>query len=127
MTTRKPPRALVGAPYLDAHGIPLDALREATVVFDGSAREACRGFPANVNVAAAVSLAGIGPDRTRVRIVADPAIARNTHDIEVIGDFGRLTVHIENAPSANPRTGVLAAQSIIAVLKKLASPIRVGT
>ena len=127
MTTRKPPRGLAGAPYLDEHRIDVTRLTEPTVVFEGTAREAIRGFPANVNVAVAVSLAGIGPDRTRVRIVADPTIIRNTHDVDVVGDFGRLTVRIENTPSANPRTGVITAQSVIATLKKLTSPVRIGT
>ena len=127
MTTRKPPRGLAGAPYLEAHGIDVAALTEPRVVFEGSAREACRGFPANVNVSAAVSLAGIGPDRTRVRIIADPSLDRNTHDVEVAGDFGRFTVHIENRPSANPRTGVLTAMSILATIRKLTSPFRVGS
>jgi aspartate dehydrogenase len=127
ITTRKPPRALAGAPYLEANGIDIMALRSPQVVFEGSAREACRGFPANVNVSAAVSLAGIGPDRTRVRIIADPTISRNMHDVEVTGDFGRFVVHVENAPSGNPRTGVLAAQSVIATLRKLTTPVLVGT
>ncbi|HLY22290.1 MAG TPA: aspartate dehydrogenase [bacterium] len=126
MTTRKPPRGLVGAPYLEANDIDLSGLIEPRVVFEGSARDACRGFPANVNVSAAVSLAGIGPDRTRVRIIADPSLDRNMHDVEVAGDFGRFTVHIENRPSANPRTGVLTAMSILATIKRLASPLRAG-
>src|SRR5579864_9182983 len=126
MTTRKPPRGLVGAPYLEANGIDLSGLIEPRVVFEGSARDACRGFPANVNVSAAVSLAGIGPDRTRVRIIADPSLDRNMHDVDVAGDFGRFTVHIENRPSANPRTGVLTAMSILATIKRLASPLRAG-
>ncbi|MGH2373879.1 MAG: aspartate dehydrogenase [bacterium] len=127
MTTRKPPRALAGAPYLQEHGIDVMTLRDPQVIFEGSAREACRGFPANVNVSAAVSLAGIGPDRTRVRIIADPTLTRNMHDVEVTGDFGRFAVHIENAPSENPRTGILTAQSVVALLRKLAAPVRVGT
>jgi aspartate dehydrogenase len=127
MTTRKPPRGLAGAPYLMEHGIDVLALREPQVVFEGSARDACRGFPANVNVAAAVSLAGIGPDRTRMRIIADPTIGCNMHDVEVTGSFGRFAVHIENVPSQNPRTGVLVAQSVVATLKKLTSSIQVGT
>ncbi|MDR7419630.1 MAG: aspartate dehydrogenase [Armatimonadota bacterium] len=127
MVTRKPPRGLAGAPYLEQHRIDVMALEQPAVVFDGTAREATRGFPANVNVAVAVSLAGIGPDRTRVRIIADPTVTRNTHDVEVTGDFGRLTVHIENTPSANPRTGVLTAQSVVATLRKLISPVRIGT
>ncbi len=127
MTTRKPPRGLAGAPYLEARGLDVAALTGPRVVFEGSAREACRGFPANVNVSAAVSLAGIGPDRTRVRIIADPSLDRNMHDVEVAGEFGRFTVHIENRPSANPRTGVLTAMSILATIRKLTSPLRVGS
>lgn len=127
MVTRKPPRALAGAPYLQDHGIDVFAIRGPQVVFEGTAREACRGFPANVNVAAAVSLAGIGPDRTRVRIIADPSLDRNMHDVEVTGDFGRFIVHIENTPSENPRTGVLTAQSVVTTLRKLTSVVRVGT
>lgn len=127
MTTRKPPRGLAGAPYLEANGIDVGGFTEPRIVFEGSAREACRGFPANVNVSAAVSLAGVGPDRTRVRIIADPSLDRNMHDVEVVGEFGRFTVHIENRPSANPRTGVLTAMSILATLRKIASPFRVGS
>ena len=126
MTSRKPPRSLAGAPYLEANRIDLTGLAAPRVVFEGTAREACRGFPANVNVSAAVSLAGIGPDRTRVRIIADPSLDRNMHDVEVTGEFGRFTVHIENRPSANPRTGVLTAMSVLAAIRKLASPLRVG-
>ena len=85
-TTRKPPLGLEGAPYLVEHGISLAGLREEKEIFSGSARDACRGFPANVNVTAAVSLAGIGPDQTRVRILAVPGLARNYHDIENSGE-----------------------------------------
>lgn len=128
MVTRKPPRGLAGAPYVAERGIDLDALTTETVLFEGSAREACRAFPANVNVSAALSLAGVGPDKTRVRVVAVPGLTRNTHDIELTGEFGRLTAHIENVPSEeNPRTGKLSALSAIALLKELGSPLRVGT
>lgn len=103
------------------------AFRTETVLFDGSAREACKGFPANVNVAAAVSLAGIGPDRTRIRILVAPGSTRNMHDVEVEGEFGRLTTHIENIPTDNPRTGKLAYLSAIAMLKQIVSPYHYGT
>lgn len=127
LVTRKPPRALVGAPYLVEREIDLFHLAEPVVVFEGTAREACRGFPANVNVAAAVSLAGVGPDRTKVRIVADPSLERNTHEVSVSGEFGRFTLLIENRPTENPRTGILTALSAIATLRRLAAPLRVGT
>ena len=113
MVSRKPLAALEGAPFLVENEIPVMELEEPEEVFSGTAREACRGFPSNLNVSAAVSLAGIGPDRTKVRIVADPALARNCHDITVEGEFGLLQVHIENVPSENPKTGRLTALSII--------------
>ncbi len=127
ITTRKPPQGLEGAPYLVERAISLAGLREEREVFSGTAREACKGFPANVNVSAAVSLAGIGADKTRIRILAVPGLQRNCHDIEVEGDFGRLAVHIENIPSENPRTGRLTALSIIRSVQDAADPVRIGT
>ncbi len=127
ITTRKPPQGLAGAPYVEAHGIDVYTFTTETVIFEGSAREACQGFPANVNVAAAVSLAGIGPDRTRIRILVAPGSTRNMHDVEVQGEFGRLTTHIENIPTDNPRTGKLAYLSAIAMLKQIVSPCHCGT
>jgi aspartate dehydrogenase len=125
-TTRKPPVGLEGAPYLVDRGISLAGLQEEKEIFSGSAREACRGFPANVNVTAAVSLAGIGPDQTRVRILAVPGLVRNCHDIDVEGEFGKLHVHIENVPSENPKTGKLTALSIIRAVKDAVDPVRIG-
>jgi aspartate dehydrogenase len=125
-TTRKPPAGLDGAPYLIERGISLAGLQEEKEVFSGSAREACRGFPANVNVTAAVSLAGIGADQTRVKIIAVPGLLRNCHDIDVEGEFGRLQVHIENVPSENPKTGKLTAMSIIRAVKDAMDTVRIG-
>ena len=127
MTTRKPPGGLKGAPYLEKHGISVDGLTEAKRVFSGSAREASAGFPANVNVAAALSLAGIGPDRTQIDIWADPAVTRNCHDIEVEADSARFRMSIENVPSDNPKTGRIVALSVLAALRKLGAPLSVGT
>jgi aspartate dehydrogenase len=128
MTTRKPPEGLAGAPFVVAHRIDLEALTQETVIFEGNAREACRGFPANVNISAALSLAGIGADRTRIRIIAVPGGTRNVHDIEVVGEFGRFAIHLENVPSdTNPRTGKLSYLSALAMLKDLANPVKVGT
>jgi aspartate dehydrogenase len=125
-TTRKPPQGLEGAPYLVDRGISLVGLQEEKEVFAGSVRDACRGFPANVNVMAAVSLAGIGPDQTRARILAVPGLTRNCHDIDVEGEFGRLHVHIENIPSENPKTGKLTALSIIRAVQDAVDPVRIG-
>ncbi len=127
MTTRKPPGGLKGAPYLEKNGISVDGLTEAKRVFSGSAREAAAGFPANVNVAAALSLAGIGPDRTRIDIWADPAVTRNCHDIEVEADSANFRMSIENVPSDNPKTGRIVALSVLAALRKLGAPLSVGT
>ncbi|MGB6538232.1 MAG: aspartate dehydrogenase [Xanthobacteraceae bacterium] len=127
MITRKPPDGLEGAPYLVERGISLKGLDAPRKVFDGSAREGARGFPANVNVAAALSLAGIGPDRTRLEIWADPALSRNTHRIEVDADTARFSMAIENVPSENPRTGRIVALSTVAALRGLVSELKVGT
>ena len=127
MITRKPPRGLLGAPYLDANGISLEGLNGPKLVFSGTAREAAAGFPANVNVVAALALAGIGPDRTMMEIWADPSVERNCHTIEVDSDSSHFTLAIENVPSENPRTGRITALSVVAALRKLTTPLRVGT
>lgn len=128
MITRKPPGGLEGAPYLVEHNISVQGLSAPKKVFDGSARDGARGFPANVNVAAALSLAGIGPDKTRLEIWADPALTRNTHRIEVDADSARFSMAIENVPSAeNPRTGKITALSAVAALRGLVAELKVGT
>lgn len=127
MTTRKPPKGLAGAPYLAENRIQVDNVREPLRVFSGSARDAAKGFPANVNVAVALSLAGIGPDRTRIDIWADPGVTRNTHRIQVESDSARIDMTIENIPSENPKTGRITALSVIAALRKIHAPLRVGT
>jgi aspartate dehydrogenase len=127
METRKPPRGLAGAPYVEAQRIDLDAIREETLIFEGPATQAVRAFPANVNVVAALSLAGVGPERTRIKLYAVPGLERNQHRITLEGDFGRLRIEVENVPSENPRTGRLSYLSAIAMLRELGSPLRVGT
>jgi aspartate dehydrogenase len=119
---RKPPNGLLGPDEAAA----VTASGEPRVLFEGTAREAAIRFPANVNVVAAVSLAGLGLDRTTTRVIADPRITRNTHRVEVEGDFGRLTLTIENTPSDNPKTGVIVALSLARVLRAYAEPIVVG-
>jgi aspartate dehydrogenase len=128
METRKPPSGLVGAPYLCRHGIDVTGLSQPLLVFEGNAMEAAAGFPANVNVAAALALAGIGPIRTQVRIWADPGVTRNIHTIRVEAEAARFTMTIENVPSAeNPRTGRLTALSLLACLRGLVSTLKVGS
>jgi aspartate dehydrogenase len=128
LVTRKPPLGLAGAPYLIEHGIGIEGLSEPKRVFDGSARDGAAGFPANVNVAAALSLAGIGPDATRLEIWADPSVTRNTHTITVDADSARFTMTIENVPSEeNPKTGKITALSVIATLRRLTAPMVAGS
>jgi aspartate dehydrogenase len=127
MVTRKPPAGLEGAPYLLEGKISVAGLTEPKKVFDGSARDGARGFPTNVNVAAALSLAGIGPDKTRLEIWADPTVTRNTHTITVDADAMRFTMTIESVPSENPRTGKSVAPSTIAALRGLVSELKVGS
>jgi aspartate dehydrogenase len=128
LTTRKPPIGFAGAPGVVERGIDLSKIRSPTVLYSGSAVEACRLFPANVNVAAALSLAGIGADRTIVRIIADPNIDVNVHEIEVRGDCGVMRLRVENVPSPeNPKTSYLAVLSAVATLKRITAEVQVGT
>lgn len=128
MVTRKPVKSLVKAEHVVRHNIDLSNLTEPLKIFEGSAREGALAFPANVNVAAALGMAGVGPDRTRLEIWADPALERNTHHIVVDSDSARLDLAIQNIPTdENPGTGRITAQSIVAALNDLVSPIRIGT
>ncbi len=126
--SRKPPRGLEGAPYLLKHNIDVRGINAPQRVFEGNAFDAAAGFPANVNVAAALALAGIGPVRTRVEIWADPTIDRNIHTIRVEAEAARFSMTIENVPSEeNPRTGRITALSMLACLRGLVSTLKVGT
>ena len=124
----KPPAAWKEIPYVERLGIDLDRLDRATVLFDGTAREGVPHFPANVNIAAVLSLAGIGFDRTRLKVVADPALRFNTHFIRVKGRTGAIDLRFENVPSQdNPKTALLACYSALAALRQFGSPVRYGT
>ena len=126
--TRKPPEGLEGAPYLVENRVTVLGIREPVRVFEGNAFDAARGFPANVNVAAALALAGIGPERTRVQIWADPSVSRNMHTIRVEAAAARLTMTIENVPSEeNPRTGRITPLSLLACLRGMTSTLKVGS
>ncbi len=127
MITRKPPKGLEGAPYLIENGISVEGLTEPLKVFTGNAKEAAKGFPANLNVVVALALAGIGPDKTFLEIWADPTVRHNTHTITVNSDSAKFSMTMENIPSENPRTGRIVAQSVVAMLRKLTSHFQVGT
>jgi aspartate dehydrogenase len=124
----KPPAAWKGIAYVERLGIELDRLGESRVLFDGPAREGVPHFPQNVNIAAVLSLGGIGMDRTRLKVVADPALTLNTHTIRVSGASGRITIVLENVPAPeNPKTSFLACYSALAALRALESRTRYGT
>jgi aspartate dehydrogenase len=124
----KPPAAWKGIPFVESRRIRLDGLHEAVTLFEGPAREGVPHFPQNVNIAAVLSLAGIGMDRTKLKVVADPALKLNTHTIRVSGNSGQFTVVLENVPAPeNPKTSWLACYSAIAALKSLRGRVRYGT
>jgi len=124
----KPPAAWKGIAYVDAKGFRLDGLKAPLTLFDGTAREGVPHFPQNVNIAAILSLGGIGADRTRLKVVADPALQLNTHTIRVAGRAGRFTLVLENVPAPdNPKTSWLACYSALAALKSLQPGARYGT
>ena len=128
LQTRKPPNGLAGAPHLVNNHIDVSGLSDPLMVFKGSAREAAIGFPANVNVAAALGLAGIGVDRTQVEVWADPTIDRNFHQVSVSSDSGEAIMTIRNIPSKeNPRTGLIVSNSVIATLQRLTAPLVAGS
>jgi aspartate dehydrogenase len=127
MESRKAPAGWAGAPWVVQQKIDLDAIVEETLIFEGPATAACPAFPANVNVLAALSLAGVGPERTTTRIFAVPGLTRSTQRIAVEGEFGSLSIAVRNVPSENPRTGRLSYLSTIALLRDLGATLRVGT
>ena len=125
LRSRKPPLSWGGAPGVE--GIDLSAIAAARPIFQGSAREAALAFPKNANVAATIALAGLGFDETQVELIADPDANRNIHEVTVEGAFGRMTVQLENVPSAdNPKTSALTALSIIRLIEGQTAPITVG-
>lgn len=128
LTTRKPPEGFKGAPYVVKKKIALEEIKSDTVLFEGDALEAIEGFPANINVAATLSLCGIGSDKTKVKIIASPSATKNIHEVEIEGEFGRLLTRTENVPSPdNPKTSYLAILSAIATLNGILERVKIGT
>ena len=128
MLFRSPPAAWKGIPYLESLDLDLDRLPGPTTLFEGSARQGIPRFPQNVNIAAVLALSGIGFDRTRMKVVADPTLRHNTHTIRVSGASGRFSVVLENVPSPdNPKTAWLACFSALAALREIGSRHRYGT
>ena len=148
LTTRKPPAALAEAPFVKTRGLQLNRLKQPRVLFEGSPREAIKRFPQNTNVAATMALACLMPGRSHnrrtqthgnashrprpikmvVRVVADPTIRHNVHELDVHGDCGRMRCRMESAPSTtNPKTSEVAVRSALATLRQLFHPVRIGT
>ncbi|HEX6067531.1 MAG TPA: aspartate dehydrogenase [Nitrososphaera sp.] len=129
LTTTKAPKALAGAPFFETSAIKLDEIKESTIIYEGPAADAVKKFPANVNVAAVLSLAGIGFDKTKVRIVADPVFTTNQHEIMATGSFGKFQFTVNNVPSpGNPKTSYLAVLSAIECLRSVCDGgMRIGS
>ena len=128
MRTHKPPAGFQKARWVQDQGIDLMGLTEPRRLYEGTVREAADMFPANVNVAVALGLAGLGPDETRYEVRADPTITRNTHWITVESDIVRVEMKIAGEPTPeNPATGKIVPLSLIATLRGLVSPLKVGT
>ncbi|MDA0306140.1 MAG: aspartate dehydrogenase [Proteobacteria bacterium] len=128
MLTRKPPAGLKKAPFVIEQGIDLDGLEQPLMLFRGNAAEAAKKFPANVNVAVALGLAGVGPEKTDFEIWADPGVTRNTHTIKVVADTANfeMTIAVQPTPD-NPATGMIVPLSVMETLRGLVTPFKVGT
>tara|TARA_B100000676_G_scaffold86823_1_gene86766 strand:- start:276 stop:1160 length:885 start_codon:yes stop_codon:yes gene_type:complete len=129
LTTTKHPNSLKGAKFFDDFKINLDEINEPSTIFEGTASEAVRLFPKNINVSALLSISGLGSHETIVKIIADPTTTKNTHEIAARGKFGQITTKIENVPdSNNPRTSRLAILSAIETIRSICtSDIKIGT
>jgi aspartate dehydrogenase len=124
LTTTKPSRGLETAPYVLENDVNLT---RSGLIFEGTADEAIAGFPQNINVSATLALAGVGFEKTIVRIAVDPSYTHNVHVVEVEGEFGTFTARFENVPTENKRTSKLAAYSAVATLKRIIDPVKLGT
>jgi aspartate dehydrogenase len=128
ITVSKPPAAWKNIPYVGKMKVDLDALSDSHVIFEGTARQGVPLFPANVNIAAVLSMAGIGFDRTRLKVVADPKLKYNTRFIDIRGKTGNISIRLENVPAPdNPKTAWLACYSALAAFKLVKTPVRYGT
>jgi aspartate dehydrogenase len=128
LTTIKNPASFRGVKYIETRGINLNKIKKDTVLFSGKAAEAVKYFPQNINVAAVLSLAGIGVNKTRVRIIASPEVTRNIHEVRIESGAGNITTRTENVLHPdNPKTSYLAVLSAVAMLKQILGPVKIGT
>jgi len=128
LTTRKPPQSFEGVPFVVRKKIQLSRIKRPTVLFRGSLKKAIQNFPQNINVASTLAFSGIHPRRLKIQIIADPSKKRNSHEVVLEGPLGTLKSFCENVPSQeNAKTSRLAIVSVLAALKALFDPVRVGT
>lgn len=128
LTTRKNPSSFKGVKYVQERGINLAEIKKETVLFSGPAREAVKHFPQNINVAAVLSLAGIGQDKTVVKLIASPQTKRNIHEIKIESASGNISTRTENVLHPdNPKTSFLAVLSAMETLRQILEPVRIGT
>lgn len=128
LTTRKPPISFKGVPYVEKSKIDLSSIKGPIVLYEGPASEAVKILPQNINVAATLSLAGVGPERTKVRVIIDPNIKDIIHEVYIKGEFGEISTRAVNKPFPNnPRTSYIAALSAIATLRKITGNLVIGT
>lgn len=128
LTTRKNPESFRGIEYIKRKAIILDKIKKDTLLFSGNAKDAIRFFPQNINVAGLLSIAGLGENKTRVKIIASPKHKKNIHEIEILSDAARIFTRTENILHPdNPKTSFLAVLSAIATLKQILEPVEIGT
>lgn len=128
LTTRKPPRGFKDNPYLRRKGINLSEIKKETVLFEGNVERAVKFFPQNINVAATLALASSAKSKLFIRILTSPQYTMNSHEVELIGDFGRIVTRTDNVVCPdNPKTSYLAVLSGIQTLKQFCMGVWVGT
>jgi aspartate dehydrogenase len=128
LTTIKNPASFKGVKYIEDKKLDLSKIKKDTLLFSGSAKQAVKLFPQNINVAAILSIAGIGQIRTKINIIASPKVNRNIHQITIESNGGDISCRTENVLHPdNPKTSFLAFLSAVAMLKSILNPVRVGT
>jgi aspartate dehydrogenase len=128
LTTRKPLSGFKNNPYLRQKRLDVDQITAETVIFDGDVNSAVKFFPQNINVAATLALASQAKNKLRIRILTSPEFKTNSHEIEAVGDFGRILTRTENVVCPdNPKTSYLAVLSAIQTLKQYVNNNHIGT
>ena len=128
LITRKNPKSFEGLDYIKRRGIELKKIKREKVLFSGSAQRAIRLFPQNINIAAILSIAGIGPRKTKVKLIASKQVSKNIHELRIDSEAAKISARVENLLHPdNPKTSFLAVLSAIATLRQILEPVKVGT